>query len=61
MKVSFNEYGQLVDEIKGCRLTSYLGTLVCNQHNVPLQVIGWSCVSIKAKEKIWALILVCFL
>ena len=61
MKVSFNEYGQLVDEIKGHRLTSYLGTLVRNLHNVPLQVIGWSCVSIEAKEKIWALVLVCFL
>ena len=60
MKVSFNEYGQLVNEIKGRRLTSYLGTLVCNQHNVPLQVIGWSCVSIEDKEKIWALVLVCF-
>ena len=52
MKVSFNEYGQLVDEIKGRRLKSYLGTLVRNLHNVPLQVIGWSCVSIEAKEKI---------
>ena len=56
MKVSFNEYGQLVDEIKGRRLTSYLGTLVRNQHNVPLQVIGWSCVSSykenRAKQKI---------
>ena len=40
MKVSFNEYGQLVDEIKGRRLTSYLGTLVRNLHNVPLQVIS---------------------
>ena len=61
VKVSFNEYGQLVDEIKGRRLTSYLGTLVRNQHNVRLQVIGWSRVSIEAKEKIWALVLVCFL
>ena len=61
MKVSFNEYGQLVDEIKGRRLTSYLGTLVRNLHNVQLQVIGWSCVLIEAKEKIWALVLVCFL
>ena len=51
MKVSFNEYGQLVDEIKGRRLTRYLGTLVRNLHNVPLQVIGWPCVSIEAKEK----------
>ena len=58
MKVSFNEYGQLVDEIKVRRLTSYLGTLVRNQHNVPLQVSGWSCVSIEAKEKIWAFVLV---
>ena len=61
MKVSFNEYGQLVDEIKGRCLTSYVGTLVRNQHNVPLQVIGWSCVSIKTKENIWALVFVCFL
>ena len=61
MKVSFNEYGQLVDEIKGRRLTSYLGTLVHNLHNVPLQVIGWSCVSIETKGKVWALVLVCFL
>ena len=60
MKVSFNEYGQLVDEIKG-RCLAYLGTLVRNLHNVPLQVIGWSCVLIEAKEKIWALVLVCFL
>ena len=52
MKVSFNEYGQLVDEMKGRHLKSYLGTLVRNLHNVPLQVIGWSCVSIEAKEKI---------
>ena len=47
MKVSFNEYGQLVDEIKGRRLTSYVGTLVRNQHSV----LGWSCISIEAKEK----------
>lgn len=32
VKVSFNEYGQLVNEIKGRRLTSYVGTLVRNQH-----------------------------
>lgn len=32
IKVSFNEYGQLVNEIKERRLTSYMGTLVCNQH-----------------------------
>ena len=38
--VSFNEYGQVVNEIKGRRLKSYLGTLVRNQHNVPLQVNG---------------------
>ena len=61
MKVSFNEFGQLVDEIKGHRLTSYMGTFVCNQHNMPLQVTSWSCVSSDAKEKIWALVLVYFL
>lgn len=32
VKVSFNEYRQLVNEIKGCRLTSYVRTLVRNQH-----------------------------
>ena len=36
VKVSSNKYGQLVDEINGCRLMSYMGTLVHNQHNVPL-------------------------
>ena len=57
--VSFNEYGQVVNEIKGCRLKSYLGTLVRNQDNVPLQVNGWKSVPIDDKEKIWALVLVC--
>ena len=60
VEVSFNEYGQLVNEIKGICLQSYLGTLVCNQHNVPLQVNDWSCVLVDDKEKIWALVLVCF-
>ena len=36
VKVSSNKYGQLVDEINGCGLMSYVGTLVHNQHNVPL-------------------------
>ena len=59
--VSFNEYGQVVNEIKGRRLKSYLGTLVRNQHNVPLQLNGWKSVIVDDKEKIWALVLVCFL
>ena len=51
----------MVNEIKGRRLKSYLGTLVRNQHNVPLQVNGWKSVIVDDKEKIWALVLVCFL
>ena len=58
--VSFNEYGQVVNDIKGRRLKSYLGTLVCNQHNVPLQVNGWKSVIVDDKEKIRALVLVFF-
>ena len=59
--VSFNEYGQLVNEIKEGYLKGYLGTLVHNQHNVPLHLNGWKCVPIDDKEKIWALVLICFL
>ena len=49
--ISFNEYGQVVNEIKGRRLKSYLGTLVCNQHNVPLQVNGWKYVIVDDTKK----------
>ena len=59
--VSFNEYGQVVNEIKGRSRKSYLGTLVRNQHNVPLQVNGWKSVIVDDKENIWALVFVCFL
>ena len=51
----------MVNEIKGRHLKSYLGTLVRNQHNVPLQVNDWKSVIVDDKEKIWALVLVCFL
>ncbi|KAL6325843.1 hypothetical protein AAG906_030958 [Vitis piasezkii] len=38
-------------------LSSYMGTLVRSQHNVPIQVQDWNHVSEDVKEKIWALVL----
>ena len=54
----FNTRGQVVSDGKGKRLSSYMGTLVQYQHNVPIQVQDWNHVSEDVKEKIWALVLV---
>ena len=54
----FNTRGQVVYDGKGERLSSYMGTLVRSQHNVPIQVQDWNHVSEDVKEKIWALVLV---
>ncbi|KAJ9691563.1 hypothetical protein PVL29_013675 [Vitis rotundifolia] len=48
----------IVYDGKGERLSSYMGTLVRSQHNVPIQVQDWNHVSEDVKEKIWALVLV---
>eukprot|EP00261_Vitis_vinifera_P037126 XP_019078369.1 PREDICTED: uncharacterized protein LOC109123348 isoform X2 [Vitis vinifera] len=53
----FNTRGQVVSDGKGKRLSSYMGTLVRSQHNVPIQVQDWNHVSEDVKEKIWALVL----
>ncbi|KAL6333858.1 hypothetical protein AAG906_031157 [Vitis piasezkii] len=53
-----NTRGQVVYDGKGERLSSYMGTLVRSQHNVPIQVQDWNHVSEDVKEKIWALVLV---
>ncbi|XP_059589791.1 uncharacterized protein LOC104881975 [Vitis vinifera] len=53
----FNTRGQVVYDGKGERLSSYMGTLVRSQHNVPIQVQDWNHVSEDVKEKIWALVL----
>ena len=53
-----NNKVQVVYNGKGERLSSYLGTLVQSQHNVPIQVQDWNHVSDDASEKIWALVLV---
>ena len=55
----FNTKCQVVYHDKGERLSSYMGTLVRSQHNVPIQVQNWHHVSKDVKEKLWALILVC--
>ena len=52
VKVAFNEYNQLVKQKNGKHLSSYIGTLVCNQHNVPLQASDWKNVPNDAKEKV---------
>ena len=54
----FNNKGQVVYDGKEERLSSYMGTLVQSQHNVPIQVQDWNHVSDDTKEKIWALVLV---
>ncbi|KAJ9693780.1 hypothetical protein PVL29_009643 [Vitis rotundifolia] len=54
----FNTKGQVVYDGKRERLSSYMGTLVRSQHNVPIQVQDWNHVSEDVKEKIWALVLV---
>ncbi|KAL6333908.1 hypothetical protein AAG906_039320 [Vitis piasezkii] len=54
----FNTRGQVVYDGKWERLSSYMGTLVRSQHNVPIQVQDWNHVSEDVKEKIWALVLV---
>ncbi|XP_059589813.1 uncharacterized protein LOC109124170 [Vitis vinifera] len=53
----FNTKGQVVYDGKGERLSSYMGTLVRSQQNVPIQVQDWNHVSEDVKEKIWALVL----
>ena len=53
----FNTKGHIVYHDNGERLSSYMGTLVRSQHNVPIQVQDWHHVSKDVKEK--ALILVC--
>ncbi|KAJ9682316.1 hypothetical protein PVL29_018274 [Vitis rotundifolia] len=53
----FNTKGQVVYDGKGERLSSYMGTLVRSQHNVPIQIQDWNHVSEDVKEKIWALVL----
>ena len=55
----FNTKGQVVYYDNGERLSSYMGTLVRSQHNVPIQVQDWHHVSKGVKEKVWALILAC--
>ncbi|RVW61067.1 hypothetical protein CK203_045799 [Vitis vinifera] len=56
--IGFNTRRQVVYDGKGERLSSYMGTLVRSQHNVPIQVQDWNHVSEDVKEKIWALVLV---
>ena len=51
--VSFNEYGQVVNEIKGCSLKNYLGTFVRNQRNAPLQINGWKFVCFSYGPLFW--------
>ncbi|XP_034702470.1 uncharacterized protein LOC117927161 [Vitis riparia] len=53
----WSEDGELVQQEKGKKLTSYLGTLVRCQRNAPLQVKDWSQVPDEAKEKLWGLVL----
>ncbi|XP_059596784.1 uncharacterized protein LOC132254645 isoform X2 [Vitis vinifera] len=53
----FNTRGQVAYDGKWERLSSYMGTLVRSQHNVPIQVQDWNHVSEDVKEKIWALVL----
>ena len=48
----FNNKWQVVYDGKGERLSSYMGTLVQSQHNVPIQVQDWNHVSDDTKEKI---------
>ena len=55
----FNTKGQVVYNDNGKRLSSYMGTLVRSQHNVPIQVQDWHHISKDVKEKLWALILAC--
>ena len=55
----FNTKGQVVYHDNGERLSSYMGTLVRSQHNVPIQVQDWHHICKDVKEKLWALILVC--
>ncbi|KAL6336119.1 hypothetical protein AAG906_010404 [Vitis piasezkii] len=55
--IRFNTRGQVVYDGKWERLSSYMGTLVRSQHNVPIQVQDWNHVSEDVKEKIWALVL----
>ena len=55
----FNTKCQVVYHDKDKRLSSYIGTLVGSQHNVPTQVQDWHHVSKDVKEKLWALILIC--
>ena len=56
--VRFNNKGQIVYDRKREKLSSYMGTLVRSQHNVPIQVQDWNHVSDNANEKIWVLVLV---
>ena len=57
--IHFNTKGQVVYHDNGERLSSYIGTFVRFQHNVPIQVQYWHHNSKDVKEKLWALILVC--
>ena len=47
----FNTKGQVVNDGKKERLSSYMGTLVWSQHNVSIQVQDWNHVSKDVKEK----------
>ena len=53
----FHTRWQVVYDGKGERLSSYMGTLVQSQHNVPIQVQDWNHVSEDVKENIWVLVL----
>ena len=55
----FNTKGQVVYHDNGERISSYMGTLVRSQHNVPIQVQNRHHVSKDVNEKLWVLILVC--
>ena len=55
----FNTKCQVVYHDNDKRLSSYMGTLVRSQENVPIQVQDWHHISEDVKEKLWALILIC--
>ena len=47
----FNNKGQVIEDGNGERLSSYMGTLIRSQHNVPIEVQDWNHVSDIVKEK----------
>ena len=54
----WNENGEVIQQERGKKLTSYLGMLVRCQRNALLQAKDWSKVPDEAKEKLWGLVLV---